>query len=275
VAGEIYIGGAGVARGYLNRPELTAERFIEDPYSGDGEGRMYRTGDVGRWRSDGAIEFLGRNDQQVKIRGFRIELGEIEAQLVRHAQVKEAVVIAREDVPGEKRLVAYVTVTDEVGPGSEELRSHLKGMLPEYMIPSAFVKLPALPLTPNGKADRKRLPAPDINALAVREYEAPQGEIEEILAGIWGELLHVGQVGRQDNFFELGGHSLLAMQLMIRIRAHYLIGMPLAEIFTFPTLKDLSQCVADALVDLKRYRTIEIGKSKVAYDQDLHEEVLL
>src|SRR5581483_1254719 len=196
VAGEIYIAGAGVARGYLNRAELTAQRFVSDPYSTDAHARMYKTGDLGRWRADGTIEYLGRNDHQVKIRGFRIELGEIEAQLSRHAQVKEAVVIAREDVPGEKRLVAYLTAREGFHAAAEELREHLKAVLPEYMVPSAFVKLESLPLTPNGKLDRRALPAPELGSYVSRRYEAPQGEVEEILAGIWQGLLRVERVGR-------------------------------------------------------------------------------
>ncbi|MFI4982349.1 MAG: amino acid adenylation domain-containing protein, partial [Nevskiales bacterium] len=168
VAGEIHIGGLGVARGYLNRPELTAERFIRDPFSRDPQARLYRTGDLGRWKPDGNIEYLGRNDDQVKIRGYRIELGEIEAQLNRHPQIREAVVIAREDQPGDRRLVAYLTCNE--APNLEELRSQLKELLPEYMVPSAFVVLEALPLTPNGKLDRKALPAPEAGAYQTQEY---------------------------------------------------------------------------------------------------------
>jgi len=238
VTGEIYIGGAGVARGYLNRPELTAERFLKDPFSTDPQARMYKTGDLGRWKADGTIEYLGRNDHQVKIRGFRIELGEIEAQLVQHTQVKEAVVIAREDVPGEKRLVAYV-VAAAAAPSVEELRMHLKAVLPEYMVPSAFVLLERLPLTSNGKLDRRALPAPELGAYVSREYEAPQGEVEEILAGIWQGLLKVERVGRHDNFFELGGHSLLIVQLMERLRR---VGLSaeIRRVFESPTLADLA-----------------------------------
>ncbi len=217
--GEIYIGGAGVARGYLNRAELTAERFVRDPFTKAGEGRMYRTGDLGRYLADGNIEFLGRNDQQVKIRGFRIELGEIEARLAEHEWVREAVVVARENASGEKRLVAYVVAAEAMA-GSEtenlagKLRAYLTGCLPEYMVPAAIVRLEALPLTPNGKLDRKALPQPEGDAYAVRGYEAPQGEIEEKLAEMWQKLLGVERVGRQDQFFDLGGHSLLAMRLV-------------------------------------------------------------
>ena len=174
---------------------------------------MYKTGDLGRWRSDGNIEYLGRNDQQVKIRGFRIELGEIEAQLGRLEQVRDAVVLAREDVAGDKRLVAYLTLRDEdrAGDDLEGIRKALRAVLPEYMVPSAFVTLPSFPLTPNGKLDRKALPAPEQDALLRQAYEAPQGAIEEKLAAIWSEILHVEQVGRHDHFFDLGGHSLLAV----------------------------------------------------------------
>ncbi|POP61629.1 AMP-binding enzyme, partial [Pseudomonas syringae] len=202
VAGEIYIGGAGVARGYLNRPELTRERFLSDPFA-DG-GRMYRTGDRGRWRSDGVLEYLGRLDAQVKIRGYRIEPGEVEAQLLRCPGVREAVVIAREDEPGERRLVGYV-LPDETLPDVMVLKERLGEVLPEYMVPGAIVVLEAWPLTPNGKVDRRALPMPDGEAYGQRGYEAPLGEVESLLAGLWSELLQVERVGRHDNFFALGG----------------------------------------------------------------------
>ncbi|MFN5457254.1 AMP-binding enzyme, partial [Bradyrhizobium sp.] len=216
VAGEIYIGGAGVARGYLNRPELTAERFVEDRFSGEAGARLYRTGDLGRWLGDGTIAYLGRNDFQVKIRGFRIELGEIEARLSEHAGVRDVAVIAREDVAGDKRLVAYYV--SDAAIGAEELRGHLAALLPDYMVPSAYVHLERLPLTPNGKLDRKALPAPEGTAFAVQAYEPPQGETEEAIARIWAELLGVERIGRHDNFFALGGHSLLAIQVVSRLR---------------------------------------------------------
>ena len=240
VSGEIYIGGAGVARGYLNRPELTAERFVPDPFSDQAGARLYRTGDVGRFLADGNIEFLGRNDHQVKIRGFRIELGEIEAQLSAHPQVREAVVLAREDVPGDKRLVAYYTVRDgQAAVETEELRAHLQQHLPAYMVPAAFVRLESLPLTPNGKLDRNALPAPEGDAYAHREYEAPQGEVEIALAGIWSELLQVERIGRQDNFFELGGHSLLVVQAVERMRQQGLHS-DVRTLFDAPTLWQLA-----------------------------------
>ncbi len=241
VAGEIFIGGDGVARGYLNRPELTAARFLKDPFSDAPQARMYMTGDLGRWRADGMIEYLGRNDHQVKIRGFRVELGEIEAQVMRHERVKQAVVIAREDAPGEKRLVAYVVAANEIDPPEgDDLREHLKADLPAYMVPSGFVVLKSLPLTPNGKLDRNALPAPELrDCHASREYVAPQGEVEEILAGIWHELLKVEQVGRHDNFFELGGHSLLIVRMMARLRQLGL-STDVRRVFDNPTLADLA-----------------------------------
>jgi amino acid adenylation domain-containing protein len=213
VAGELWIGGVQVGRGYLHRPELTAERFVADPFVEGG--RMYRTGDLGRWRDDGALEYLGRNDFQVKIRGVRIELGEIEAQLTRVPGVREAVVMAREDVAGDPRLVAYVVVEGGVTP--EGLRGQLGARLPEAMVPAAYVVLGALPLSANGKLDRKALPAPDGDAVLRRAYAAPEGEIETALAQIWSELLNVERVSRNDSFFELGGHSLLAVQLVERL----------------------------------------------------------
>ncbi len=205
VVGELFIGGVQVARGYLNRPELTAERFLKDPFTG---GRMYRTGDLGRYLPDGNIEYLGRNDDQVKIRGLRIELGEIQARLLEHPQVNEAAVVAREE-----RLVAYYT-----GVRSADLREYLLQHLPDFMVPALFVHLDALPLSPNGKLDRKALPAPGNEALTLRDYEAPVGATEILLAQLWAELLNVERVGRQDNFFELGGHSLLAVSLIGRLR---------------------------------------------------------
>ena len=194
VIGELYIGGVQVARGYMNRPDLTAEKFVADPFAGEPGARMYRTGDLGRWLADGNIEYLGRNDFQVKIRGFRIESGEIEARLAEHPAVREAVVIAREDSPGDKRLVGYYTVVADGEPeqdavSAEQLRSHLMALLPEYMVPAAYVRLESLPLTPNGKLDRKALPAPEADAYSTRSYEPPQGEIETKLAGIWADVL--------------------------------------------------------------------------------------
>ena len=242
VRGEIHIGGWGVARGYLKRPDLTAERFIPDPFAARPGARMYKTGDLGRWRSDGTLEFLGRNDHQVKIRGFRVELGDIEAALRSHPEVREAVVLAREDAPGHKRLVAYVV--GETAP--DALRTHLGRLLPEYMVPAAYVSLLALPLTPNGKPDRRVLPAPEAEAFGARAYEAPQGEIETTLAQLWSELLGLERIGRHDDFFALGGHSLLAVQLTSRIRAALGLEVPLAELFAQPTLVGFAQRVAAA-----------------------------
>jgi amino acid adenylation domain-containing protein/FkbH-like protein/thioester reductase-like protein len=261
VTGEIHIGGAGVARGYLGQPELTAQRFITNPFSTD-QSRLYKTGDLGRWRADGTIEFLGRNDHQVKIRGFRIELGEIEMQLARHEQVKEATVVAREDVPGEKRLVAYVTQRDQSRPSVDALRKHLKGVLPEYMVPSAFVILESLPLTPSGKLDRRALPAPEFGAYASSQYEPPQGEVEEGLARIWQELLQVERVGRQDNFFELGGHSLLAVKSLFKINQSFGCPLRVTDVYRSPTMRDLAiriggSTTADEFVDLSLEATLD------------------
>ncbi|MCZ4093239.1 AMP-binding protein [Sinorhizobium psoraleae] len=256
--GELYIGGAGVARGYLNRPELTAERFLADPFSGAADARMYRTGDLARYLPDGNLEFLGRNDDQVKIRGFRIEPGEIAARLLEHERVREAVVVARDDHAGDKWLVAYVVCApqdgDEAGARDEDpgslagaLRAHLGARLPDYMVPSAFVRLDVLPLTVNGKLDRKALPVPDDEAYARRVYEAPQGEIETLLAAIWRELLGVERVGRHDNFFELGGHSLLAVQFSSRLSQAVGVDVPLATLFARPMLADLAESIVEQL----------------------------
>ncbi|MBD2816425.1 amino acid adenylation domain-containing protein, partial [Xenorhabdus sp. Flor] len=236
--GEIYIGGVGVARGYLNQPALSEERFIPDPFSPVSGARMYRTGDMARYRPDGSLEFFGRNDQQVKIRGFRIEPGEIETRLLEHPAVQEAVVLALDDGQS-KRLVAYiVAAADEALVNN--LRAHLSAVLPDYMVPAAFVRLDSFPQTPNGKLDRRALPAPDGEAFARQTYEAPQGETEMVLAAIWREVLGIEQISRHDNFFALGGHSLLAMQVMNRIAA---LGtaLPLSELFSAPSLAALAE----------------------------------
>ncbi|MBZ5509457.1 MAG: amino acid adenylation domain-containing protein, partial [Acidobacteriia bacterium] len=250
VAGELYVGGAGVARGYLNRTELTAERFVRDPFATDPSARMYKTGDLGRWLVDGTIEFLGRNDDQVKIRGFRIELGEIEARLAECAGIQQAVVVAREEGGGEKRLVAYYTSSERSDAGKEsvgpeQLRAQLAPQLPEYMVPAAYVRMEKMPLTTNGKLDRKALPEPEGDAYAKREYEAPQGEIETALGEIWAEVLKVERVGRQDNFFELGGHSLSAVQLMAKINRRFNQLLPLSVMFTAPNIVVLAKLISN------------------------------
>jgi amino acid adenylation domain-containing protein len=239
VPGELYVGGVGVARGYLGRPGLTAEKFVPDPFGGETGGRLYRTGDRVRWSARGELEFLGRVDEQVKVRGFRVEPGEIEGALRRSAGVADCVVVAREDVPGEKRLVAYVVGGVEAG----VLREHLLRELPEHMVPAAYVRLERLPLTPNGKLDRRALPAPEGGAYARRGYEAPVGEVEEALAESWSELLGVERVGRWDNFFELGGHSLLIIKLIERMRRRELY-VEVGTLFTKPTLAELAEAVS-------------------------------
>jgi nonribosomal peptide synthetase DhbF len=253
VVGELYVGGAGVARGYLNRAELTAERFVADPFSHTKNARMYRTGDLGRWLDDGNIEYLGRNDFQVKLRGFRIELGEIEARLMACKGVREAVVVAREDRPGDKRLVAYLVAQEDEEVTVADFREQLSGVLPEYMVPSAFVTMQALPLTPNGKLDREALPAPDRDAYATRgpedhstgdghgrNYRVPQTPTEELLAAIWAETLGLERLGIDENFFNLGGNSLLAMQLFTRIRKAFGRKLPMASLFAAPTIRRMA-----------------------------------
>ncbi|WP_322843822.1 non-ribosomal peptide synthase/polyketide synthase [Pseudomonas sp. B33.4] len=247
VMGELYVGGAGVARGYLNRADLSAERFLQDPFSALPNARMYRTGDLARWRADGTIEYLGRNDDQVKIRGVRIELGEIETRLNQLPGIQEAVLLAREDEPGQPRLVAYFTEQSQVEPlAVAELRTHLLSQLPEYMVPVAFVKLDALPLTANGKVDRRALPKPERAALFTREYEAPHNELESALAQIWAQVLHVERVGRQDHFFELGGHSLLAMRMVSQVRQRLGVELALGDLFANAELAAVAAAVAQA-----------------------------
>jgi amino acid adenylation domain-containing protein len=241
VPGEIFIGGEGVARGYLNRAELTAEKFICAPFSVDANARLYRTGDLGRWLADGSIEFLGRLDNQVKIRGHRIELGEIDSALGRHPSVREAVVVAREDKPGDTRLVAYIVAAADTKPTPTELRRFAQEKLPEAMTPSAFVFLDALPLTPNGKVNRKALPAPESQRPELETaYVAPRNGLEKTIAGIWCELLHIEQVGLHDNFFDLGGHSLLVVQAQARLRDALGRDVPVVKLFQYPTVSALA-----------------------------------
>ncbi|NJR56668.1 MAG: amino acid adenylation domain-containing protein [Acaryochloris sp. CRU_2_0] len=238
MAGELHIGGAGLARGYLNRPELTAEKFIANPF---GEGRLYKTGDLARYLPDGTIEFLGRIDYQVKIRGFRVELGEIEAVLGRHEQVQHCVVVAREDIPGNKRLVAYVVGAGE--PDITALKAYLKEHLPDYMVPSVVIPLRALPLTPNGKVDRRALPAPSEDLSRTSGFVSPQTEIEQTLAAIWQEILGLEQVGIHDNFFEVGGDSILSIQVIARAKQSGFTLSP-KHLFQHQTIVELARVVS-------------------------------
>lgn len=242
VSGEIYIGGDGVARGYINKPELTNERFIDDPFSHQAEARLYKTGDLARYLPNGDIEFLGRIDDQVKIRGFRIELREIEALLNQHPNLREAKVIVREDIAGDKKLVAYIILTSNQNSSSEishQLREYLKLNLPDYMIPSAFVVLESFPLTTNGKIDYRAFPGANFSFPQIK-YVRPRTPTEEIIANIWSRVLKVENIGIDDNFFELGGHSLLATQVISRIRQSFNLEIPLRLLFECPTIAQLS-----------------------------------
>ncbi|QSQ15806.1 non-ribosomal peptide synthase/polyketide synthase [Myxococcus landrumensis] len=246
VPGELFIGGVQVARGYLGRPELTAERLGPDPFSPEPGARMYRTGDRVRWLADGRVEFLGRSDFQVKVRGFRVEPGEVAAVLREHPSVGNAVVMAREDGPGEQRLVAYV-VSGRARVTVESLRSFARERLPAHMVPGAFVVLESLPLTPNGKLDRRALPAPEAGAASTAAgHEPPATPLEELLASIWSEVLRVERVGRHDDFFALGGHSLVATQVVARLRVALGVEVPLRALFEAPTLEGLARRVAQA-----------------------------
>jgi len=243
IPGELYIGGDGLARGYWNRTELTAARFVPDPFSSKPGARLYRTGDRVRFLPDGSLAFLGRLDDQVKVRGFRIELGEIEAALRQHPAVIDCIVIAREDVSGNKRLIGYVVVGTAAAPSVAELRSLLATSLPEYMVPHVFVMLDALPITPNGKVNRNALPVPD-DLVEQVEYVAPRTATERILAAIWSDVLHIEQIGVTHNFFALGGHSLLATQIVSRVRQSMDVELPLRSIFEAPTIEGLAKRIA-------------------------------
>ena len=258
-AGELYIAGAGLARGYLQRPGLTAERFVADPHGAPGS-RMYRTGDLARWRADGVLEYLSRADQQVKLRGFRVELGEIEAALSAEAGIAQAVVVARDDMPGGPSLAAYLVAEAGAVPDPAQLRRRLAERLPAHMIPAAFVTLPALPLTPNGKLDRRALPAPGSADRGADAYARPEGPVETAIAVIWAELLNLKRISRHDNFFELGGHSLLAVSLIERLRRQGW-HVEARSVFTQPTLAGLA-----ASVDVDGGDAVEVPPNLIGAD---------
>ncbi|MBW4636657.1 MAG: amino acid adenylation domain-containing protein [Gloeocapsa sp. UFS-A4-WI-NPMV-4B04] len=273
VPGELYIGGDNLARGYLHQPELTAAKFIPNPFTQEAGARLYKTGDLARYQRDGCIEFLGRIDDQVKIRGFRIELGEIEAVLRQHSDVEQAVVVAREDVPGDKRLVAYLVLSRVATPDINSIRSFLQRKLPEYMIPSV-VTLKTLPLNPNGKVDRWQLPAPDqVQPLA--GFFAPRTNVEQVIAGIWAEVLSLERVGIYDNFFELGGHSLLATQVISRLRQAFQVELPLRYLFDSPTVADLAVAIAQKLAEQTDNELLEqmLAELEQGAEQETREEL--
>jgi amino acid adenylation domain-containing protein len=250
VSGGLWIAGDGLARGYVNRPELTSEMFIPNPFSASKGMRLYRTGDLARYLPDGNIEFLGRLDDQVKLRGFRIELSEIEGALNEHEEIRESVVVVREDALSERRLVAYVVASKSSPPSVTELRHYLKQRLPEYMVPGVIVVLDKLPLSPNGKINRKALPPPDGSRPELdKAFIAPRTQLEETIAAIWSEVLDVKEIGIHDNFFELGGHSLIAMMLISRVREEIRIELPLRTIFTLPTVAELAVALAQILAE--------------------------
>ncbi|MEH2206140.1 MAG: amino acid adenylation domain-containing protein [Nostoc sp.] len=246
VTGEVYIGGVGIGRGYLNRPELTAEKFIPNPFS-DEAAHLYKTGDLARYLANGEIEYIGRIDYQVKIRGFRIELGEIEAAITQHPTVRETVVVVCDDSADSKRLVAYVVLQKEQILTTFELRDFLESKLPSYMIPSAFIILEALPLTPNGKVDRKALPIPESTQILSSDIILPSTPIENLLAGIWAEILGIEKVGIDNNFFELGGHSLIATRVISQIRQVFQVELPLRDLFEKPTIAGLAKEIEKAI----------------------------
>jgi hypothetical protein len=244
VPGELYIGGDGLAQGYLNRPDLTAEKFVSNPFSDDPAARLYRTGDLCRWNADGNLEFLGRIDDQVKLRGFRIELREVETVLNEHPSIAQSVVVVREDRPGDQRLVAYCVPAVDSGLDFSALRSHLRGKLPNFMVPTALVRMESLPLTPTGKIDRQALPPPQPEPFS--GYVAPRTALERTLTAICAELLGLEQVGVLDNFFDLGGHSLLCMELIARVEKATTLRIKPAE-FMFQTLGQVAATYDDQL----------------------------
>jgi acyl carrier protein len=275
--GDLFIGGDGVARGYWGRADLSAERFLPNPFEGNGR-RIYRTGDVARQRTDGSLEFLGRSDHQVKIRGHRIELGEIEAALGAHPAVQEVVVLAREDADDDRRLVGYVVGRTGGQVRSDALREYVSGRLPDYMVPSQIVLLESFPLTPNGKIDRRALPAPGQVAAKTRTLVPPTTDLQRVVASVWQEVLRVPEVGAEDNFFDLGGDSLLAAQVLSLLRSRISEAVSLTDLFRFPTVKALTDHLAGATesaspvtesLDRARRRQ-EAGRQRRAARQSLH-----
>ncbi|WP_029630618.1 condensation domain-containing protein, partial [[Scytonema hofmanni] UTEX B 1581] len=244
--GEVYIGGVGVGRGYLNRPDLTAEKFIPNPFSKEAA-RLYKTGDLARYLPNGEIEYIGRIDNQVKLRGFRIELGEIETLISQYPAVRETVVIVSEDLLNSQRIIAYVVPQKEQTLTISELRSFLESKLPNYMVPAAFVTLEALPLTPNGKLDRKALPAPELTQISLSNINPPSTPIENLLVAIWAEVLGIDKVGIDNNFFELGGHSLIATRVISQIRQVFQVELPLRYLFEKPTIAGLAKEIEKAI----------------------------
>ncbi|MFE4645650.1 AMP-binding protein, partial [Streptomyces sp. NPDC056730] len=276
VTGDLYLGGPSVARGYLNRPDLTAQRFVADPFGTDPAERLYRTGDRARYLPDGEIEFAGRADEQMKIRGFRIEPGEIESALRQHPSVARAVVAARQDDGGAPRLVGYAIVRDGHTFAPGELRAHLKGLLPGYMVPSVFMELASLPLNANGKVDRKALPAPDPAAQAGTAYTAPRTPGEEVLAGIWQEVLGVERVGVEDDFFDLGGNSIQILQINSRIRTAFGVGFSVRAFYDSPTVTGLAVAVEERILqeleDSIRQELYEQHESTEPQEQQVQQE---
>ncbi len=261
VIGELYIGGAGVARGYLNRPELTAERFVPDPFGGVRGAALFRTGDLAQYQADGTLHCLGRADGQVKVRGYRIELGEIEAALAAHPAVRSCVVLAREDDPGNKQLVGYLVARDGGVPGAEDLRGFLKEKLPEYMVPGKFVSMDSLPLTPNGKFDRKALPPPPREVSSADAGGTPRTETEKVVAAIWSELLGVDGIGIHNDFFDLGGDSISAVRLLVRLHEAFGVDFQLSALFERSTIAGLSELV-DSFVLTRRDSAVSAGREE-------------
>jgi len=267
VPGELHIGGVGLAKGYLNRPELTEQKFIPSPFSDDKSDRLYKTGDLARYLPDGNIEYLGRIDDQVKVRGFRIELGEIEAALSQHPNLLQATVALREDIPGQKSLVAYTVPLQEPAPTVGELRGFLKQQLPDYMVPSAFVTLAALPITSNGKVNRRLLPAPDINSLIQKlDLVAPRTPTEELVASIWAKVLGVEQLSINNNFFELGGHSLLAAQVVFQLNSNLGLDLPLSKLFELPTVASISSYIDATLWTSENIENINTSNEREEFE---------